>query len=135
MTKINLYWNKNMKLQINLNSMVKISSKLHKKWLQDIFLKQCCFIWNNIGIFQGKKGLIFVHITYYFFTSIIVTKHRTRIVNTCTMLEGNSMHSPIRHISMLFIVVHRIRQCAELPIMTVHVFWTSTNTNTSSWKG
>lgn len=29
------------------------------------------------------------------------------------------MHRPIWHISMLFIEVHRIRQCAELPVMTI----------------
>ena len=39
------------------------------------------------------------------------------------MLEGNSMHHPIRLICMLFIVVCGIRQCTELPVMTVYLFW------------
>lgn len=33
------------------------------------------------------------------------------------MLEGSAMHRPISHISMLLVVVGRIRQCAELPVM------------------
>ena len=38
------------------------------------------------------------------------------------MLEGNSMHHPIRLVCMLFIVVCGIRQCTELPVMTVYLF-------------
>jgi len=44
------------------------------------------------------------------------------------MLEGNSKNRPIRRISMLFIVVRRIRQCTELHIMTVSSF-------VDSWAG
>ena len=38
---------------------------------------------------------------------------------TCIMVEGNSTHRPIRHTStcMFFIIVHRIRQFADIPIM------------------
>jgi hypothetical protein len=43
-----------------------------------------------------------------------------QIEHLYTMMEGNSMHRPILHISMLFIVVCRIRQCTELHLMTVH---------------
>ena len=34
-------------------------------------------------------------------------------------MEGNSKRGPIRRISMLLIIVRRISQCAELPVMTV----------------
>ena len=40
-------------------------------------------------------------------------------IKMSTMLQGNSTHRPLRLISMLFIVVRRIRQCTELPVMTV----------------
>ena len=40
-------------------------------------------------------------------------------IKISTMLEGNSTHCPIQCISLLFIVVCRIRQCTELPVMTV----------------
>ena len=39
---------------------------------------------------------------------------------TITTLEGNSTHRPIRRTSMLFIVVRKIRQCTELPVVTVY---------------
>ena len=35
------------------------------------------------------------------------------------MLEGYSTNCPIVQLSMLFIVMHRIRQCMELPVMAV----------------
>ena len=44
-----------------------------------------------------------------------------QIEHLYTMMDSYSMRHPILHISMLFIVVRRIRQCAELPLMTVHV--------------
>ena len=38
------------------------------------------------------------------------------------MLEGNSTHCSIPQISVLFIVVLRIRQCTDVPVMIMNLF-------------